>query len=207
MDVRRPKGLGYPRGSPKNPLISLGPSGYFGPTTDIIFVNGSISTADDVGRWSDSDLINKTAIGIITKGICATISDNHFYNLRDGIVLYGDQTIVEDNTIDDFSNDGIDVVASNQTIRHNAINPGRHPAGDPLHADGIEGWTLNGVTNKNLVIDRNKIQKNGGDGRIDYLQGITIFDGKWDDIIISNNVVITNTWHGITLMGVNNAKS
>ena len=39
-----------------------------------------------------------------------------------------------------------------------------------------------------------------------YMQGISIFDGKWDGVEIINNVVVTNTWHGIALYGVDNAK-
>ena len=35
-----------------------------------------------------------------------------------------------------------------------------------------------------------------------YLQGISIFDGKWDGLTVVNNVVVTNTWHGIALYGV-----
>ena len=38
------------------------------------------------------------------------------------------------------------------------------------------------------------------------MQGISIFDGKWDSIEIVNNVVVTNIWHGIALYGVDNAK-
>jgi hypothetical protein len=35
------------------------------------------------------------------------------------------------------------------------------------------------------------------------LQGITIFDGFWRDVRITNNVVITVIWHGITIAGAN----
>jgi hypothetical protein len=33
----------------------------------------------------------------------------------------------------------------------------------------------------------------------DDLHGITIFDGRWDGMQISNNLIVTDTWHGITV--------
>jgi hypothetical protein len=38
----------------------------------------------------------------------------------------------------------------------------------------------------------------------DDLHGITIFDGAWDGMQIVNNLVITDTWHGITVNRANN---
>ena len=38
------------------------------------------------------------------------------------------------------------------------------------------------------------------------MQGIDIFDGKWDSVEVVNNVVVTNHWNGIAIFGVNNAK-
>ena len=49
-----------------------------------------------------------------------------------------------------------------------------------------------------MIINKNKFEEN-------YMQGISIFDGKWDGLTVVNNVVVTNTWHGIALYGVNNA--
>jgi parallel beta-helix repeat protein len=36
-------------------------------------------------------------------------------------------------------------------------------------------------------------------------QGITEFDGQWDNYHVVNNVVVTNHWHGISLYGATNA--
>jgi parallel beta-helix repeat protein len=72
-----------------------------------------------------------------------------------------------------------------------------------LHPDAIQGWTAKDVTNRNVVIDANFIMNTPSYG--DYMQGISIFDGKWDGLVVSNNVVIDNAWHGIALYGVANA--
>ena len=63
---------------------------------------------------------------------------------------------------------------------------------------------LNGATNSNVVIDSNWII-NLDQSPDNYLQGISIFDGKWDGLTVTNNLVINNTWHGISLYGVTNA--
>ena len=110
---------------------------------------------------------------------------------------------MQGNLIEHFGNDGIDMIASDVTIRGNIIRYGRHSPSEPLHADGIQGWTAKDATNRNVVIDANFIMNTPSYG--DNLQGISIFDGKWDGVVVSNNVVIDNTWHGIALYGVANA--
>ncbi|HEX4646534.1 MAG TPA: hypothetical protein VH598_13100, partial [Verrucomicrobiae bacterium] len=77
------------------------------------------------------------------------------------------------------------------------------------HNDAIQGWNWNdklGITNKNVVIDSNYIQSQ----TVTYLalaspgmQGISIFDGFWQNVSITNNVVLTSTLAGITIAGVN----
>ena len=103
-----------------------------------------------------------------------------------------------------MGNDGIDVVASDVVIRRNRIRSGRHTPAEPLHADGIQGWTAPGATNRNVEIDANSII-NLNPAQDNYLQGISIFDGKWDGLRVTNNLVITNAVHGIALFGVTNA--
>ena len=96
------------------------------------------------------------------------------------------------------------LTASNLIIRGNLIHDGHHTESEPLHADGIQGWTLKGNINKNVTIESNTIIKTG-DSKVSYMQGISIFDGKWDGLTVVNNVVVTNHWHGIALYGVKNA--
>ena len=103
-----------------------------------------------------------------------------------------------------MGNDGIDMTASDVVIRGNLIRSGRHTPAEPLHADGIQGWTSKGSTNRNVVVDSNRII-NLNPAEDNYLQGISIFDGKWDGLTVTNNLVITNDWNGITLFGVANA--
>lgn len=187
-------------------LITFGRNQWRGPTDNIILVSSSVSTTDDTSGWTDADWVNRPFNGgLVTSATCVTISQNKFYNLRNAIYIDGDQTTVEGNRIDNFGNDAIDIVASNLVIRGNTITNGRNTKSEALHADGIQGWTIKNMTNRNVVIDGNMIIKTG-DSKVSYLQGITIFDGRWDGLVISNNVVVTNHWHGISVYGATNVK-
>lgn len=197
-------GDGSTNSLPGQALIDFGHNAQRGSTSDIIFTDGSVSTADNVSNWTDLDWVKKPFMaGLRSGATCVTISNNHLFNLRNAIGIDGDRTLVAENRIDNFGNDGIELVASHVIVRNNMITNGRHTTSEPLHPDGIQGWTKNGVTNKNITIDGNTIINFG---ESNSLQGITIFDGRWDGLTISNNVVVTNVWHGVAIYGVENAR-
>jgi len=196
-----------PRNSndPVNGLIEIGRSDWTGPSSDIILIKNNVSTQESTTNWSDIDWVQKPFYyGIMSYGSCVSIEDNTFFNLRNAIAVSSRNSLVLNNTLRDFGNDGIDITASDITIRHNTIESGHHSKAEELHADGIQGWATSGNTNRHIVIDSNTIKKIG-DPDLSYMQGISIFDGKWDDISITNNVVVANVWHGIALYGINNA--
>jgi hypothetical protein len=199
-------GDGSSNSQPGAALIDFGRSLALGPTSNIVFAGNSVSTADDSSGWTDIDWVKKPFMtGLATGATCVTVSGNRFFNVRNAIGIDGEHTLIAENKIDNFGNDAIQVVASNVAIRNNTITDGRRTKSEPLHADAIQGWTKNGATNKNVTIDGNFIVKTG-DPEISYMQGITVFDGNWDGLTISNNVVVTSHWHGISVYGVKNAK-
>ena len=143
-----------PEGQKYGPLVGLVSHGWLGPSSDIVFIDDLFSTEDNTAGWSPQDWVEKPyATGLATGARCATIVNNHFFNLRDAISVSGDQSLIEGNLIEDIGNDGIDLMASDLLIRGNRIRNGRHSPAEPLHADGIQGWTIRGATNRNIVID------------------------------------------------------
>ncbi len=199
-------GDGSTQSLPGTGLVEFGRNQWFGPTTDIEFSQNSISTADDTRAWADIDWVKKPfLVGVATFAKCITISRNHFFNLRNGIGIDGEYTLVSDNKIDNFGNDGINIIASHVTVRRNSITEGRNSKAEALHADGIQGWSKKGATNTNVTIDGNTIIKTGSPDA-SYMQGIGIFDGRWDKLTITNNVIVTNHWHGITVHGLTNSR-
>jgi hypothetical protein len=194
-----------PEGDKQGPLVGLLSHGWLGPSSDIIFIDNSFSTEDSTAEWRPEDWVEKPyADGMMTEARCATIANNHFFNLRDAISVRGDQSLIDGNLIEDFGNDGIDIMASDLVIKGNRIRSGRHTPAEPLHPDAIQGWTLRGATNRNVIIDSNSIV-NLNQAADNLLQGISIFDGRWDGLTVVNNLVVTNAWHGISLYGVDNA--
>ncbi len=194
-----------PENDKSSPLVGVQSHDWAGPSDNVVFVDNSFSTEDDVQGWTPEDWVMRPyATGFASTARCTTLVNNHFYNLRDAVGIGGDKSLVHGNVIEDMGNDGIDMTASDIVIRGNVIRSGRHTPAEPLHADGIQGWTLRGATSRNVVVDSNKIV-NLNPAEDNYLQGISIFDGKWDGLTVTNNLVITNTWSGITLFGVANA--
>jgi parallel beta-helix repeat protein len=177
-----------------------------GPADNMVFVGNSFSTEDQNESWTPEDWVNKPFItAFASNGTCTGLVENHFFNVRDAVSIGGDRTLAQGNLIERMGNDGIDIVASDLIIRGNVIRDGRHTPKEPLHPDGIQGWTAPGVTNRNVLIEGNEvINVNPSDDNA--LQGIDIFDGHWDGVTVVNNVVITNHSHGIALYGVDNAK-
>ena len=78
-----------------------------------------------------------------------------------------------------------------------------------IHNDAIQGWNWEdklGITNKNVVIDSNYIQSQTVTNlalAATGFQGISIFDGFWQNVSVTNNIVLTSGLAGITLAGVN----
>jgi len=180
---------------------------FWGPTDNIIFEKNNVNSQQDVSMWTQQDWLNQSIFGAINDGAtCVTIRDNVLRNIGNGMFIGGDNALVEGNKIDNFGDDAIDIVASHIILRGNKIT-NNHDIGDGNHNDGIQGWTTGGLTNRDILIEDNTIIASM-DPTLPFpgnIQGISIFDGKWLNVWIINNVVIVNAWHGISLYGIQNA--
>ena len=191
-------------------LVSTGLSDWEGQTSDIVFDHNTFQTATSTNGWTDFDWLSKPyGNAIRANAPCTSLTANHVTNVLNAVAVTAEKVLVQGNTIDNFSNDAIEIASSNLLVKNNVIKGGVNTNSDPWHADGIQGWSLivNGVTatNKNVVIDGNTIVKTG-DPLKSYMQGISIFDGKWDNLTIQNNVVAVNTWNSLTVFGAQNSR-
>jgi len=187
----------------KTKLVELLNNERFGHTENVVLDRNELRSSADVEEWSQQDWIERGAdTAIFDEASCSTITNNILHNIRRGIMLVGDDALVSGNVIDNFGDDAIDVVASRVSVRGNRIT-NSHDLGDGNHNDAIQGWTDEGKTNLDTTIDGNTIiaSTNPALRFPGYLQGISVFDGVWENIRITNNVVITNAWHGIALYG------
>jgi hypothetical protein len=177
-------------------LIFVTDQGASYPTTDIIFENMQISSADATAGWSQAQWQAQARNGYREAGsvgtgsngqpytTCVSMTGSHIHNVRFGATVAGNNSLFSGNEIDHFGDDGIDFTASNIAITHNSIhdNLGLADGNHENAIQGMEGPAPTGVTvaaNSNILIDSNLIirQTDPTLAFPSYLQGIDAFDG------------------------------
>jgi hypothetical protein len=211
-------GNGVRSKSPDGILVNLSSS------NNVVFENNIVESTSGAFPW-EAETTDETAIdasiapsdGInASQDYCVALDSNQVKNVFNGIYVGGDQVgtdgqnyMVADNAIDHFAGDGIDHSVTNIVIQGNHITNALDICGSKcIHNDGIQGWNWDdksGITNKNVVIDSNYIQSQTVTNLAlaVALQGIDLFDGFWDNVSITNNVVLVSSDTGISIAGVN----
>ena len=168
-----------------------------------------MSTAD-ASSWSAQDWINRASSGISVGGTRMTIRNNLLMNVGYGISVSADQSLVEGNLIENFSRDGLRGLGDHSVFQYNTVK--NCYAVDDHHDDGFQSWSVGdgGVGTGEVVgvVLRGNTFINYEDPNQPHrgtLQGIGCFDGTFVDWVVENNVVVTDHWHGITLLGARNS--
>ena len=178
------------------------------------FRNCRIYSTEDSGTWTRDDWFNRTASGLFLESTNTLIENNYIKNINFGMEVRGRYTEVRKNVIENFVGDAIRGLASYCKFEYNLVKnvyditgyysseegPGNHDDGFQSYTSAVggieevvEGVVLRG--NKFICYtDPNQIEKG-------MMQGIACFDGYYYKWIIENNVVITDSWHGITFLG------
>ena len=196
--------------TPTTSLVASGVGDWQGATSDVVFDSDNFQSASSTTGWTDADwLSNPHNLSLRIGSTCTSVSSSHFTNFLNGIFISGEKSLIFNNGFDHFSNDAMDVAASNVLIKQNTVKDGLNTKIDPYHPDGIQGWSLvsNGVTatNTNVVVDGNSFLK-AGDASVSYMQGISFFTGKWKGLVIQNNVVVVNVWDALSVYGAQDSK-
>ena len=168
-----------------------------------------MSTAD-ASNWSAQDWINRASSGISVDGTRMTIRNNLLMNVGYGISVSADHSLVEGNLIENFSRDGLRGLGDHSVFQYNTVK--NCYAVDDHHDDGFQSWSVGdgGVGTGEVVgiVLRGNTFINYEDPNQPHrgtLQGIGCFDGTFVDWVVENNVVVTDHWHGITLLGARNS--
>jgi hypothetical protein len=128
-----------------------------------------------------------------------------------GILMMGQDALMEENIIDGFAGDAMRALGDNSIVRRNKVQ-NCHQI-NASHTDGFQTWSTAGGkvgagTLHNLLIEDNKILESVGT-RSSFackLQGLSMFDGMYDGFVIRNNLIVTTAYHGITMAGALNSK-
>jgi hypothetical protein len=206
-------------------LIVLTDQGPSFPTTDIVFENMLVSSADSTAGWSQAQWVAQAriqgfaAFGLAGNGAngepntsCITLTGSHIQNVRVGALLAANNLLFTNNVIDHFGDDGIDYASNNLAITHNTIHDNLN-IGDGNHEDAMQGQNgplapgaaLNYFSN--ILIDSNLIIRQT-DPQLAfpaYLQGIDAFDEDWTNVTVTNNVVVTSACSGINFASIHNS--
>jgi hypothetical protein len=197
---------GAPR--PLGSLVYVGDQGSARPSSNIVFTNMLVSSADDTADWTKAQwLARARAYGISIRGddtTCVSVTNSHISNVIFGSMIWANNTLFSSNEIDHFGDDGIDYRASNILITRNYIHDDLD-LGNGAHMDGMQGYP---GSFSNVVIDSNRIIRHT-DPKLpfpNYLQGIDAFDGDWTNLAVTNNVVVTSACWGIGYGSVHGGK-
>jgi hypothetical protein len=212
----------------KKPLVTVGDQGAQLPTTDIIFQNMELSSADSTTGWTKAQWVAQARLGLWAVGSpgdgangqpytsCISMTGSHIQNVRVGAALESNNSLFSLNQIDHFGDDGIDYAANNLAITHNNIHDNLD-LGDGNHEDAMQGQNgplggrpLNSVlqTFSNILIDSNLVirQTDPNLAFPTYLQGIDAFDEDWTNVAVMNNVIVTSACWGIGYASLHGSK-
>ncbi len=192
-------------------LFSIESHNNSGPAREIEVLACTLFSASNISKWTKDDWNNLSCNGFSVRSNRCLISNNTLRNVNFGISVDGDSCLIENNIVENFAGDGLRGVGDYCRFSHNTIM--NCYAVNQNHDDGFQSWSVGdsgvgtGVV-KGIVLSGNTF--------INYtdpdqpfrgtLQGIGCFDGFFEDWVIENNVVITDHWHGITLLGAKNCR-
>lgn len=183
-----------------------------GPAHDITIEGCEVFTSHNTSTWDAPTWVRSAYDAVITQGQHVTIEGMHLHDIRFGVQVHGEHSIVRNNRIERFTGDGMRAIADDGLYEGNYV---RHAlAVDDNHDDGFQAWSLgpnnvpgNGVIRRVTVRNNRFEHFEPSDTRFrDNFQGIGCFDGFFDEFVIENNVVIVDSWHGITLAGTRDSR-
>lgn len=176
-------------------------------TSHIVLSDSTIKAHPDGSnfrKWTAQEWIDRSATGINLNGSFNSALRNSLVGVGFGIQVNGSDHLVERNTVNGFSGDGLRGNGDRLTFRANRVT--NCVLVDGNHADAFQSFNLR--TDKRpmdgILIERNVIIESTYVTRMPLaceLQGIGMFDGMWSNLMIRNNYVEVSAYHGITVAG------
>ena len=193
-------------------LIDLDSHGFRGPVHDVTVEGCHVQTAQDSSAWTADDWNRLACNGIEVDGWNMTIRNCRLRNVNFGISVSAADSMIEGNTVENFSGDGLRGLGDDTTFQYNTIKNCYDV--NRNHDDGFQSWSRGkdgrvGTGEVRGIVLRGNTIVNYEDPEQPHrgaLQGIGCFDGTFVDWLVENNVIITDHYHGITLGGARNCR-
>lgn len=172
--------------------------------------------ADKYRAWPARRWLREARDGVRMRGRDATLENSRITGVVVGIALIGPDGRILDNAVRGFSGDAIRAVGQRGLVRGNYVTDCFKVDGN--HDDAFQSWSRgpDGRPGKgtidNLVIEANMfLEWSGPLDEADHplrcaLQGIGMFDGMFRNLVIRNNFIAVNAYHGIAVSGLTNAR-
>ncbi len=197
----------------KGVLIDIEYHDWQGPSYDIIIEDNDLYSMQDISNWDIDDWANYAPDRGISNMASQTIIRNNRINaVIHGIVLSGDNALVENNIIDNIAGDGMVGGANDLTIQYNTIK-NFYEVND-LHRDCIQFHRGQDETTpiKNAIVRGNLLISHETERYNPYVyavQGITSFvhtPGFIQNFLVENNVVLNRHGHSIYFNNAENSR-
>ncbi len=193
-------------------LLDLDSHGFSGPVREIVVEQCHLQSVEDATAWSAQDWNMRACNGIEVDGERMTVRDCHLQNVNFGISVSASHSLIERNTVENFSGDGMRGLGDHTTFQYNTVKNCYDV--NQNHDDGFQSWSRGadgrvGTGEVRGIVLRGNVIVNYEDPQQPHrgaLQGIGCFDGMFVDWVVENNVVVTDHFHGITLSGARNCR-
>ena len=175
-----------------------------GPSSDFVIEDNTLYSTPDGSSWSAEQWNERVCYGIGVIGERIRIRNNTLRYVNHGIVLTGDNIMVEGNSIEHIGGDGIVCSADNTSLIGNTIKyfykiNANHDDGIQFHRGRDKTTPIrNAVVRGNTIIAWDQAARH----RLTTSpQGICNFDIPALNWRIENNIVLVKHHHGITIYG------
>ncbi len=193
----------------RHTLIDLDSHSWHGPVRDIVVEGCTIRSVAETSTWTADEWNQLACNGLQVDGARMTIRNNRLLNVNFGISVGASKSLITGNLVENFAGDGLRGLGNYCTFQYNTVKNCYDVNGN--HDDGFQSWSVgpNGVGSGEvvgLVLRSNTIinYEDPNQPHRGTLQGIGCFDGTFVNWVVENNVIVTDHWHGITLLGARN---
>lgn len=185
-------------------------------STDLVFQDLLIESAQDSSTWTISDWTTRTKSGVDLRGERVQVLDTQIRNTHHALSLRGDHALVQGCLVDNFGGDGIRGLGSHSTYAWNTVRDAYVDAYETQHDDAFQAYELEGDPKiEDVWIHHNQfllfadpltdfVLEQGLVGTL--MQGILLSDGYADGWVVENNLVVNANYHGISLYGGRNCR-
>ncbi len=184
----------------KMPLINI--ESKYAQSENLDFYNNTVFSVWDSSKWSKENWNTMACNGMNLNGNYCAVKNNYFKNVDTGINIFGEHNNICNNTIKNFSGDGMRGQGNYLLFEKNLIK--NVYSVNANHADGFQSFCIGKVTefHHNTLIQNVIINYEDYDQPFrGQLQGIGCFDGFYRHWLVEKNLIVVDHYHGITFMG------